>query len=132
MLPPENLTKNFLQTEFLCPCGACNGGSMNSGFMDSLQHYRDLCKIPFIILSGFRCEKENIRVGGESDSRHLVGCAADIRFHDGEEFYKLIKFVPLFFNGFGINNGSIHVDTRPSPPMAWTYYKNYEKKTTHY
>jgi uncharacterized protein YcbK (DUF882 family) len=34
---------------------------------------------PVIVNSGWRCEAHNIEVGGARASRHLIGCAADIR-----------------------------------------------------
>lgn len=118
------LTKDFDEDELKCPC--CGAIKMDLTFMDSLQHFRNLCGFPFQVLSGFRCPKENARVGGEPDSRHLDGLASDIAFHNGDELYKLIKFAPIFFNGLGINNGSVHVDKR-NTQTGWTYYKNYEK-----
>lgn len=122
------LTKSFKNTEMLCPCGECDGGKMDHAFMTLLQHLRDLCKFPFDIESGYRCEKHNAAIGGEEHSLHKLGKACDIRFADGAELYKLIKFAPLFFTGLGVNNGSVHVDSRGGPGIAFTYYKHYVKK----
>ena len=34
---------------------------------------------PVIVNSGWRCAARNAKVGGSRTSRHLIGCAADIR-----------------------------------------------------
>lgn len=96
--------------------------------MKQLQHFRSLCKFPFQIVSGYRCETHNKAIGGELKSKHLDGLAADIAYQDGEQLYRILKFAPLFFNGLGVNNGAVHVDSRPVP-LSWTYYKNYSKKS---
>lgn len=101
---------------------------MDGRFMQDLQGFRDFCGFPFTVVSGFRCHEHNIAVGGEKDSMHLVGRAADIRFHDGIELYRLIKMAPLYFKGIGLNDGSVHVDNRDNE-VAFTYYKNYVKKS---
>lgn len=100
---------------------------MDMTFMDALQHFRNLCGFPFVIESGFRCPSQNRNVGGESDSMHLMGRAADIAFHNGTEYFKLVKFSPIFFSGLGFNNGSYHVDNRTGEQVAWNYYHLYEK-----
>jgi hypothetical protein len=34
---------------------------------------------PVLVNSGWRCRAHNTEVGGSQNSRHLIGCAADIR-----------------------------------------------------
>ena len=34
---------------------------------------------PVIVNSGWRCAPRNLKVGGSGTSRHLIGCAADVR-----------------------------------------------------
>ena len=48
---------------------------------------------PIIINSGFRCEVVNRRVGGVSNSQHLIGQAADIRPKDPAQFQRLVEFL---------------------------------------
>lgn len=123
---PEKLTRDFKRSEFLCPCGECDGGKMNPYFMDKLQYMRDYCGFPFKILSGFRCAKHNASaaVGGKPDSQHLKGNAADIVYENGVELYSIIAAAIRFgMRGIGVNNGSIHVDTRDGAYIAFTYYK---------
>ena len=44
--------------------------------------YAEGKELPIIINSGFRSKMLNYVVGGEQDSNHLTGCAADIRCKD--------------------------------------------------
>ena len=46
-----------------------------------------------IINSGFRCESVNRKVGGVSNSQHLIGQAADIRPCNPQQFSKLVDFL---------------------------------------
>ena len=48
---------------------------------------------PIIINSGFRSETVNRRVGGVSNSQHLLGQAADIRPIDPTQFQRLVDFL---------------------------------------
>ncbi len=48
---------------------------------------------PIIITSGFRNTQVNKRVGGVSNSQHLLGQAADIRPQDPAQFQKLIDYL---------------------------------------
>ena len=40
---------------------------------------------PVIVNSGRRCASRNLKVGGAPSSRHLIGCAADVRAADAAE-----------------------------------------------
>ena len=48
---------------------------------------------PIIVNSGFRSEVVNRRVGGVSNSQHLIGQAADIRPKDPQQFQRLVDFL---------------------------------------
>ena len=48
---------------------------------------------PIIINSGFRNEAVNRRVGGVTNSQHLLGQAADIRPKDPAQFLRLVDFL---------------------------------------
>ena len=47
---------------------------------------------PIIINSGFRNEAVNRKVGGVTNSQHLIGQAADIRPKDPAQFQRLVDF----------------------------------------
>ena len=72
------LTKNFVLSEFVCPCGCHHDGvPMDVGFMMKLQKVRDIYGKPMKINSGFRCAGHNLEIGGSPTSQHLLG-------HDSE------------------------------------------------
>ena len=61
---------------------------------------------------GYRCEEHNREVGGEPNSQHLLGTAADV---DASEFgvEKLAKwFEELGADGVGRYDNFVHIDTR--------------------
>jgi uncharacterized protein YcbK (DUF882 family) len=73
---------------------------------------------PLVVVSGFRCEVHNTRVGGAPRSRHLHGDAADLRFGvcplDVAERAGAV--------GIGTSGRwAVHVDVRPGPPARWRY-----------
>ena len=47
---------------------------------------------PIIINSGYRSEAVNRKVGGVSNSQHLIGQAADIHPKDPSKFWTLVEF----------------------------------------
>lgn len=69
-------TKNFKFQEFTCKC--CGKNLIDSRIMDICQAIRDELKTPVYVSSGYRCERNNKRVGGKSGSYHIRGLAADI------------------------------------------------------
>lgn len=108
--------KNFTLDEFKCPC--CGRNDMELMFLRKLDLARDLAGVPFKITSAFRCEKHNDNVGGEEDSRHLIGEAVDIRARSQEARGRIIKAcheVGLVSFSISKNPGFIHVDTFPTP-----------------
>ena len=53
---------------------------------------------------------------------HAQGIAADIRINNGNEAYQIIKNAQsMGFNGIGVAKTFIHVDTRKTMPVIWTY-----------
>ncbi len=116
----EMLTKNFSRTEMECPC--CGVCEMKPEFMIKLQQLRDSWNRPIIIDSGFRCPSHNKIVGGEPDSQHLIGNAADILIEDNEErFGLLVRIFSIGFRGIGANEKYTHVDLRVGNAVCWLY-----------
>lgn len=70
----------FKPEEFVCPC--CGRGQISSSLCLFLDILRRVWGGPIFVNSGFRCEAHNVEVGGVLTSRHLIGCAADIRPSD--------------------------------------------------
>lgn len=112
----------FSKDEFKCPC--CGEVHMEPIFMAMLEEARTIAGIPFVINSGYRCEKHNTEVGSESKN-HVSGRAADIKCVDGPSRRKILK--ALFGVGFeriGIGKTYIHVDNMDkigSPKSVWVY-----------
>lgn len=126
------LTKDFTLAEMQCPCGHCNGGTMDAGFMQKLQTMRDACGFPFRIDSGYRCHEHNLdpSVGGAPNSAHLYGRAVDVAVTD----YKLrAKFLDaasqVGMTGIGLGSTFIHVDDYHAKPTVWTYGQNKTRNT---
>ena len=103
--------------EFNCPC--CGKNEMNESFLGTLTDAREYCRSPFMINSGYRCEKHNKKVGGKvgdkakgiQASTHTVGAAADI--HCTESRQRALILCGLLEAGFsriGIAKTFIHVD----------------------
>lgn len=95
--------------EFNCPC--CGKNKMNESFLATLTDAREYCRTPFMINSGYRCEKHNKKVGGKPNSTHTVGAAADI--HCTESRQRALILCGLLEAGFsriGIAKTFIHVD----------------------
>lgn len=70
---------------------------------------------PIIINSGFRCEAVNRKVGGVSNSQHLVGQAADIRPRDPARFWPLVEFLKACEHTDQLltGNGWLHISWNP-------------------
>lgn len=76
------LTNNFHLDEFKCK----DGSSTPQRLIPSIQHLanqlqviRDTIDKPIIILSGYRSDEWNKKVGGAKKSLHTKGMAADIK-----------------------------------------------------
>lgn len=67
----------FKLSEFACPC--CGRVSVAKGLVTALEFFRRSWAAPILVNSGYRCVKHNQEVGGATGSRHLIGCAADVR-----------------------------------------------------
>jgi uncharacterized protein YcbK (DUF882 family) len=88
-----------------------------------LQTIRDDCKFPLGINSGLRCAKHNKKIGGASDSSHLVGLAVDIKItNDYSRLVFLKSEINAGINRIGIAKLYIHIDTDDSKNNAiWVY-----------
>lgn len=79
---------------------------------------------PFKINSGFRCASHNAEIGGEKNSQHLLGKAADCQSLTGLSGNALARYaeeVYLFQNGgIGIAATWVHLDVR-DVPARWSY-----------
>jgi uncharacterized protein YcbK (DUF882 family) len=61
----------------LCPC--CGKGPVAQALVLWLEMLRRAWGAPVVVNSGWRCPAHNVEVGGTKSSRHMIGCAADLR-----------------------------------------------------
>jgi len=116
--------KHFTLDEFRCPC--CGSVQMDKDFVILLDLARTIAGIPFVITSGYRCEKHNKEIGGVSDSAHIKGLASDIKVKNSSDRYVILDALrKVGFNRFGIGPDFIHVDCDDTKPqnVIWTYYE---------
>jgi len=77
------VTKHFSVEEFMCRDGTPYPDAWVEGRLvplcQSLEVLRALFKSPITILSGYRTDAYNARIGGARNSQHLKGRAADIK-----------------------------------------------------
>ena len=113
------ISKFFSMKEFKCPC--CKRVMLSPELLLKLEHLRDLVNIPIYINSGYRCEKENNRVGGVPGSYHLCGMAADIHVQDIFLNYLLFYAQRVGFTGIGFyeKRNFLHLDVRPGSKRFW-------------
>lgn len=115
------LTENFTLQEFACK----DGSPVPDKYManvamlaENLQVLRDALGEPLHINSAYRTPSYNAKVGGEVNSQHLIGKAADLtcksktprQLHALIE--KMIKAGAMRQGGLGLYKGFVHYDIR--------------------
>lgn len=115
------LTKNFNLIEFACHDGTPVPEELIPNcqiLANNLQVIRDEIDAPLFILSGFRTESHNNKVGGEKGSFHKKAMAADITSPKytpaglREVIYRLIKEGKIKEGGVGAYRTFTHYDVR--------------------
>jgi uncharacterized protein YcbK (DUF882 family) len=77
----EKLSTHFNSEEFDCHCKNrdCDSTLVDTNLIANLEVLRNILGgIKLAISSGYRCEKHNKAIGGELDSQHTYGKAADL------------------------------------------------------
>ncbi|HDC4621178.1 TPA: serine/threonine protein kinase [Enterobacter asburiae] len=72
-----DLSEHFSRSEFACRCG-CGFSSVSAELIMVLEDIRMQFGAAVKINSGCRCEQNNAKVGGVTNSPHVQGIAADI------------------------------------------------------
>lgn len=120
------MTKSYFKLEEqYCPC--CKTGKFAPELEAKINLAREIAGIPFVVTSGFRCEKHNKEIGGSANSSHLVGCAVDISTPDNYTRFKVLEgIMKAGFNRIGIAEKYVHCDiddfSKPSP-IIYLYKK---------
>lgn len=97
---------------------------MDPEFLENLDRLREICGFPFRITSGWRDATHPVEARKEKPGTHQQGIAADIAVTNGLDRLTLVREALKMdcWNGIGVGNGFIHLDTRKTTPVMWTYY----------
>jgi uncharacterized protein YcbK (DUF882 family) len=122
------ITDHFTVAEFRCPCTSCDDNFIDDELVNKLEAIR-VSLGPLKITSGYRCPEHNKAVGGEPNSAHQSGLAADVQPIplNVDDLDKLYTSLFMDFNnvGDGRRLNFVHVDVRPAKPdgkkRTWTY-----------
>ncbi len=87
---------------------------------DGLEKIRAAMGAPLQINSAFRNRATNSAVGGASQSRHIMGDAADIAIGTFDRKKLLQAAINAGFRGIGLGKTFLHVDLRPTKTV-WPY-----------
>lgn len=116
-----DLTDHFYRSEFACSC--CRVVKVRPKLLNALEDLRSLLGRPITVTSGYRCPNHNAAVGGENNSQHLLGIAADVVV-TGFTPNKIREYagrIAAFRNGgIGVypSRGFTHLDVRQDGPPA--------------
>lgn len=119
----KQLSPHFKASEFACRCcGKLPPGGMSKHLIERLEALRNICKVPLVITSGYRCEKHNKECGGVPNSAHTKGEAADIKNpfekHDLVRLFELAGRAGFVRRGFYPSQNFVHVDVDKSLPQT--------------
>lgn len=118
----QQLTPNFSLDEFRCRCCGQVNTPAAARLAIELQHVRDEYG-PIRLISGFRCQRQNEKVGGKLFSQHLIGLAADIACDDDVSRRHLLMLLLAYqIPRIGIAKTYIHADIGTiTGPLIWVY-----------
>lgn len=117
-----DLSKDFSRSEFACKCG-CGYDTVDAELLAAVQKVRDRFGERVKILSGCRCKAHNKAVGGEPQSLHLLGRAADIFVENVTTMSVKLYAEEVVGDkggvGFYPDNKFVHIDSR-GHKARWT------------
>jgi uncharacterized protein YcbK (DUF882 family) len=112
--------RHFKIEEF--DCSETGENDMDDEFLHKLDDLRELLGFPFVVTSGFRSVKHSKEIVKEAPGWHTRGKAADIRVSSGMARFRLVQAaIEHGFTGIGVAKTFIHLDTRDTPSVMWTY-----------
>lgn len=128
------ISAHFTAGEFACHCEGTLAGCRQTVVLRQLLQSLEALRVhtgPLRVVSGYRCPKYNAKVGGASNSQHMVGAAADI---PPKLSIAVVQAMHLFAGiGYQADGGRVvHVDRRDAGgrnltggsrarPTTWTY-----------
>lgn len=112
--------KYFRLEEF--DCTHTNRNEMDEAFLDKLDELREKCGFPFKITSGYRDPSHPVESRKQFPGVHTYGIAADIAVSNGKDRMNLVhEALKMGFGGIGVARSFVHVDTRDTTQVMWTY-----------
>jgi uncharacterized protein YcbK (DUF882 family) len=103
-------------------CHATGENEIKQEFVIKLDELRDLCGFPFVITSGYRSKEHGVEAVKLTPGTHNEGIAADIKVSNGTQRRAIVKnAIAMGFNGIGVAKTFVHVDSRRTAPVIWTY-----------
>ena len=112
--------RHFKIEEF--DCQETGENEMQPEYLEKLNELREVCGFPFVITSGYRSTQHSREAVKERPGTHTKGIAADIAITSGSRRYQLVSTaIAHGFTGIGIAKTFIHLDTRTTTPVIWTY-----------
>ena len=109
----------FTDKELQCKC--CGKLIIDRVFIARLNNARAVAGFPFVVNSGYRCEKHN-RDEGSTSQNHVFGQAADIRCFDDSKRFRMVKaMMDAGMLGIGIGPKYVHCDINRELGHIWTY-----------
>jgi len=122
-----DLTEHFSKYEFKCCCSECKKKKIHIdlNLVYRLEELRDLIgNKPINITSGVRCKAENSRSGGDSNSPHVLGKAADIQVKEVKPVKVALMAELVDGVRIGIYPNHVHIDVLcPNPSRFWLVKK---------
>ena len=115
------MSLHFKRYEFACKCG-CGFAAMDEELIGVLEDVRKRFKSkPVTITSGCRCATHNFKVGGQPDSYHIRGMAADFRVKgiDPSAVSEYLRSAYPGIYGIGQYPSWTHIDVRPDQEARW-------------
>jgi uncharacterized protein YcbK (DUF882 family) len=84
--------------------------------------FREAMGFAMTLTSAARCPSHNIAVGGAKSSKHMSGCAVDIKWDhlDAATKSKMLGYAMDQFGGIGLHKVFLHIDSRVET-VVWFY-----------
>ena len=91
-------------------------------FLEKLDALREECGFPFVVTSGYRSPTHPEESKKTRPGTHSQGIAADIKITNGGSLYTIVNLALKHgFTGIGVAKSFVHLDTRGTTPVIWTY-----------
>jgi hypothetical protein len=106
------VSEHFNLKEFECPC--CKRIMLEPHLVVCIEALRIAVKSKIIVNSGYRCPLHNLRIGGVSTSRHMIGQAADlsIKGSSPEKTLDLINKLGFQYSYYKADGDYYHVQIK--------------------